>query len=60
MIVGSVLYFPALVWDAVGGIYGVKSYNAKIEKKKHSLMEGVQPILAITESGAFAGLRIQF
>ena len=59
MAAGGVLYFPALIWDAIGGIAGVKKHNARIEKK-YSFLNSCQPTLAIAPDGVFVGAQFRF
>jgi len=57
---GAFLYFPALVWDGIGGISGVKSYNEKIKNRRASIWKTVQPTVAVTNEGFFVGGQFRF
>ncbi|MFH1262621.1 MAG: hypothetical protein V1495_04140 [Pseudomonadota bacterium] len=58
---GAILYFPALLWDALGGLAGTAAHNRRVqERTHHSILERVRPTLAVTQNGAFAGAQITF
>jgi hypothetical protein len=56
---GAVLYLPALIWDAIGGINGVKKHNEEV-RRHASILTRVRPTLAVTNEGVFAGARWAF
>jgi hypothetical protein len=56
---GALLYFPMLIWDAAGGISGVKEHNAQVLRHA-SILQRVEPTVAVTNDGAFGGVRIKF
>jgi hypothetical protein len=57
--VSAAAYLPMLLWDAVGGITGVREHNQAIQRRA-SLWQRVQPTVAVTNDGAFGGVRIKF
>ncbi len=59
ILVGVLFYAPSLIWDAAGGISGVREYNYAIQRK-HSLLERVAPLVAVTDRGGNVGVRIFF
>ncbi len=60
LLMTGIPYFATLVWDGIGGMYGVKKQNAEIEKKKHSFLTTFQPTLAVTSNGTFVGGQFRF
>lgn len=56
---GSILYFPSLLWDGIGGISGVKKHNKELQKENTS-GRLVQPILALRSDGFFLGGELKF
>jgi len=55
------LYASSIIWDAIGGINGVKKHNAEIEQKtKSSFLNTFQPTLAVATDGAFVGAQFRF
>ncbi len=57
---GLMFYIPALIWDGIGGLDGVRKHNAKIEQRKTSFLNTFQPTLAVTDKSAFIGAQFKF
>lgn len=53
-------YLAMLIWDAFGGVDGVEEYNERAIRHHASIWNRVQPSLAVTQEGAFGGVRITF
>ncbi len=56
VVAGAMFYFPSIIWDGVGGMYGVKEHNKKVRKQSVSFM----PQTTVTPNGGYVGLRIGF
>lgn len=59
IITGGVLYIPALLWDGIGGISGVKNHNEQV-RKQASVLSTFQPMLSVTNKGGFVGAQFTF
>jgi hypothetical protein len=51
-------YFPALIWDAIGGISGVKNHNKRV--RQQSFLGNIHPIVSVSDKGTFGGLQVAF
>jgi hypothetical protein len=60
MIGGAMLYLPALIWDAIGGVSSVYSHNKKVRQQQSSFLNTFRPTLAVTKEGVFAGAEFNF
>lgn len=59
-IASAIPYLGFLIWDAVGGIKGVRAHNERVKKQRTSILHRIQPTVAVTKNGAFGGVRITF
>lgn len=60
MVGGGILYFPALLWDAIGGIHGVAKHNKKVQAQETALWRRIRPNVAVTGEGFFASVEWNF
>ncbi|MFH1016917.1 MAG: hypothetical protein V1798_01895 [Pseudomonadota bacterium] len=61
MIGGGTIYFPMLLWDAIGGIYGVAQYNKEVDRRRSlGFLETIQPSFAYTSNGTYVGAKFTF
>jgi hypothetical protein len=57
---GGAIYLGSLLWDGIGGVAGVKSYNEAVQKQQSSIWRRVQPTVAVTNEGLVGGVQFRF
>jgi hypothetical protein len=60
MAVGSIAYVPALIWDAIGGIHGVKSHNRLVKQKLSQQKQKWNLSVTPTQDGVFVTAKMEF
>src|SRR5262249_19136151 len=56
---GGLVYFPMLIWDAIGGLQGVAAHNKKV-KENQSLLQSIHPLVSVAPDGAVVGMQVNF
>ncbi len=59
---GGLLYFPMLIWDAIGGFNYLGELQAELpiqHEESFSLIDRIRPVFSVEPSGVFGGISFQ-